>query len=361
MVLFSGDGYDSSSFGGLSDVWRATNVSISLSTGSTTAISTGGATASGTTGTTGDGGSQGSETLWEWRSGSTSPNAPSDHGVLGVFDADNVIGAREGVAMWHVPDTGVTWFFGGYNGAKSAYYHDIFAFDGYSWAWMGGSTGRNGAGTYGAQGVASSSALPGARVRSASCVDPDSRSLWLVWRVIVDFQTSADSSFVPPPLLFQYGGYGYDSIGTAGLLGDAFVFNTTSLWWTFIGGTSTAGVANRGRDGAGCVFDSNGNSLLVFGGLGVSGRYYNQLWRISASGTFQLLSGSDTINNRRGYYGALNTIGSNIGPGSRGFFSMFVDRSARLHIVGGYGYGGTTSPKNKSDDSFSAQRCAVFF
>ena len=71
------------------------------------------------------------------------------------------------------------------------YLNDLWKFDGADWSWMSGSNQVNQYGTYGIEGQANSTNVPGARYAAVSWVDSNN-DLWL------------------------FGGIGYDSVGLLG-------------------------------------------------------------------------------------------------------------------------------------------------
>jgi N-acetylneuraminic acid mutarotase len=96
--------------------------------------------------------------------------------------------------------------------------------------------------------------------------------------------------------LWLFGGGGYDSTGTNGILNDLWEFKPTTQTWTWVGGSSTAnaesvygmlGVASAsnvpgGREGSASWIDGSGN-LWLFGGSGIDSTgtegFLNDLWR----------------------------------------------------------------------------------
>jgi N-acetylneuraminic acid mutarotase len=205
--LFGGVGYDSAGIlGSLNDLWKFNPASSD----------------------------------WTWMSGSSTVTCVTDgaltncgvsgvYGTLGTPAAGNVPGGRFGEANW-TDIHGNFWLFGGlYQSISSATdqfaLNDLWEFNPSTreWAWMGGdSTAPNTKwpippgwpGVYGTLGTPDSASHPGSRLFATSWTD-SSGNLWL------------------------FGGEGYDSVGTLGLLDDLWEFNPSTREWAWMGGSST--------------------------------------------------------------------------------------------------------------------------
>jgi N-acetylneuraminic acid mutarotase len=158
--LFGGFGFDPSGSGDLNDLWKF----------------------SPTAGT------------WEWVSGSSTPDAASVYGTVGVPSASNVPGARSGAMSW-ADSSGTLWLFGG--DGSSATLDDLWRFNPTTmiWTWVNGSNTGNVTGVYGTLDVVSTANVPGARSQAIAFTD-SSGNLWL------------------------FGGLGYASSASPGLLND---------------------------------------------------------------------------------------------------------------------------------------------
>ena len=265
--IFGGDGYstvDSPDNGPLNDVWEFNS----------------------------------SSRQWAWMGGSKYTGQAGAYGQLGVFASSNMPGARLEAASW-MDLNGHVWVFGGYGYDAAGQYeelNDLWEFDPTKnqWAWMGGSNApvtsifcESGAfacsgapGVYGALGVPAPGNIPGSRYNTAHWVDKKG-NLWL------------------------FGGTGEDSNGYTVTLNDLWVFNPSTMEWTWMGGTDivnvvaqyqegsygTQGVPSAAnypgsRYGAASWTDTQGN-LWLFGGDGGGENdylgYYNDLWRYSTS------------------------------------------------------------------------------
>jgi len=271
---------------------------------------------------------------WTWESGLNSVNATGVYGTQGAASASNLPGARYNASSW-TDSSGNMWLFGGYGYSASnalSSLNDLWQYAPSTgqWTWVSGGNAGNASGTYGTQGAASVSNLPGARYSASSWTD-SAGNLWL------------------------FGGYGYDSAGTAGYLNDLWEYSPTTGQWTWVSGgnadnaagvygvqgTAAAGNAPGSRYAASSWIDSTGN-LWLFGGLGydstgVQGNL-SDLWRYSpSSGQWTWISGGNA-HNANGVYGTLGTASATNLPGSRQAASAWADSSGNLWLFGGYGY-----------------------
>src|ERR1044071_4692755 len=93
--------------------------------------------------------------MWTWMYGSAMTSSPavfSVFGTQGVTTATNYTGGRVYSYNWK-DGSGDFWVFGGYVGAGSGYWNDLWKFSPATslWTWMKGSTTINQFGTYGTQ------------------------------------------------------------------------------------------------------------------------------------------------------------------------------------------------------------------
>jgi N-acetylneuraminic acid mutarotase/uncharacterized protein YjdB len=215
---------------------------------------------------------------WTWMGGSNLIIQSGTYGNEGVPAAGNVPGARFRAMTW-TDASGNFWLFGAATGLDSAGHegalNDLWEYSSTTgqWAWMGGSNVEGQQGTYGTQGVAAASNIPGARGDAVTWTDA-SGNFWL------------------------FGGFGFDSQGESGNLGDLWEYSTTTGQWTWVSGSNVEGAfgqpVNYGtqgtpgltlapgarRDAVGWI-DSNG-TLWLFGGNGYdsAGNFglLNDLW-----------------------------------------------------------------------------------
>jgi hypothetical protein len=208
------------------------------------------------------------QTNWVWQGGSTYSNAPGFYGKFQSSCNSGLPPGRTQNAYW-VDKNGNFWVYGGFSSALgNVYLNDLWEFNTTTllWTWQGGSVPFNQPGSYGTMGSASASNQPGARVQPAFTVDA-SGNLWL------------------------FGGDGLDANGVMGELNDFWEFNTTTLQWTWQGGSSTAnptlsigplGVASTsyqasGRQAAALWIDQN-NNFWIFGGFNNTLGTLNDVW-----------------------------------------------------------------------------------
>jgi len=133
--------------------------------------------------------------------GSNVVNQAGTYGTQGTAASSNVPGARYYSVGW-TDASGNLWLWGGIGLDSTGHggqLNDLWKYSSGEWTWMGGSNVANQARTYGTQGTATSSNVPGARSAGVSWTDA-SGNLWL------------------------FGGGGYDSTGTAGWLNDLWKY-----------------------------------------------------------------------------------------------------------------------------------------
>jgi len=196
-----------------------------------------------------------STTEWTWTGGSStilpgSGGRPGVYGVLGMPAKANVPGGRAGALSW-IDGNGNFWMFGGqgYDSGindpnNAGYLNDLWEFNPSTteWTWMGGSSmlpcndGCGQHGVYGTLGDAAAGNMPGGRANGAHWTDSNG-NLWL------------------------FGGNGYASTGTTGLLNDLWRFKPSSNQWVWLGGNDTVDVCTTSSQ---CAWPG------VYGTLGVS-------------------------------------------------------------------------------------------
>jgi hypothetical protein len=268
---------------------------------------------------------------WTWISGSDLASQPGTYGALGTVASSNVPGARYYSFGW-TDAAGNFWLFGGTgldSNGSDGNLNDLWKYSAGEWTWMGGSNVVNQAGTYGTQGTAASSNVPGARAQAFGWSDA-SGNFWL------------------------FGGTGLDSVGSDGSLNDLWKYSAGE--WTWMGGSNVVNQSGtygtRGTAASNNVpgaryysvgwTDAAGNFWL-FGGIGLdstgqSGQL-NDLWKYNA-GEWTWMSGSNVIN-QSGTYGTQGTAASNNVPGARSGAVSWTDASGNLWLFGGGGYDST--------------------
>jgi N-acetylneuraminic acid mutarotase len=231
--LFGGTGYDSAgNQGNLNDLWE-----FSTSTNE-----------------------------WTWVSGANTINQLAVSGSLDKPAAGNVPAARNGGVSW-VDTKGNLWLFGG------AGFNDLWEFNPSTseWVWVSGNPVAPAAGgqpgIYGELQTPAANDVPGSRFAAVSWTD-SSGNLWL------------------------FGGLGYDSAGTLGLLDDLWEFNTTADQWIWMSGDPTV------PPGSSCsTLDNWCGDFGVYGSLQIpglgdhpGGRFEAASWTDS-KGNFWLFGG----------------------------------------------------------------------
>lgn len=120
---------------------------------------------------------------WTWLTGSDQQNSSAVYGELGVVNATNTPGPRDGPAAWFAPATRELWIFGGneWNGIRNGFLNDIWRYqiqDG-TWTWMHGSKLINEPGSFGTKGVYSPlNSIPGL-FRASSWYNSTNRHVWI--------------------------------------------------------------------------------------------------------------------------------------------------------------------------------------
>jgi len=266
---------------------------------------------------------------WTWMGGSESVNQFGNFGTLGAPAPSNIPGARQQAVAW-TDASGAFWLFGGDSyDAEGTFYdlNDLWRYREGEWTWMGGSDSPNQVGTYGTLGTPSASNVPGARFAAVTWTD-SSGSVWL------------------------FGGGGYDSAGTDGLLNDLWKYSKGQ--WTWMGGSHLAnqvgtyrtlrkparGIIPGARGQAVAWTDASGNFWL-FGGEGYASAPtvgdLNDLWKYRA-GEWTWMGGS-VSSNQVGTYGTLGTPSRSNIPGARYFRpAAWTDASGSFWLFGGAGY-----------------------
>lgn len=204
-----------------------------------------------------------------------------------------------------------------------------------NWVWTGGSSVAKKSGIYGALNIPHPSNIPGARSDSAVWNAQDG-TMWL------------------------FGGNGYGSGTTAGLLNDLWKRDPSSGTWTWLGGSK---LTNQGgsygaqglasptnspgaRSGAVAWLDPEGSRLWLFGGTGrdasaAGNGLLNDLWFYDlGTGEWTWVQGSNFIN-ANGLYGTQSIPAAANAPGARVGAVGWVDAMGRLWMFGGSGRGAT--------------------
>jgi N-acetylneuraminic acid mutarotase len=318
---------------------------------------------------------------WTWMSGSSTVGncirtgwcaQPSVYGTLGTAGPGNTPGSRDGAITW-TDKKGDLWLYGGWGYDVPAqtqyYYNELWEFDPSTneWAWMGGSSTRDGSacfedfnfavpflrcgepGAYGTEGSPAAGNFPGGRAGSAGWTDSEG-SFWL------------------------FSGNGFDINGYFGDPNDLWKFDTSSKQWTWVSGTSAitsygcdfyfcsgpssynslgnpgGGDVPMGRDHAAAWTDGNGNLWFYGGGgnnepnaIGILEYLLNDLWMFNPTtnqwtlmgGNYPTLCGDYCAQTPGAVYGAPGTPTAGSFPGSRFSPAGWTDPSGNLWLFGG--------------------------
>ena len=238
---------------------------------------------------------------WTWMGGSNVVNQKGAYGTQGTAAPGNIPGARHYSGTW-IDAAGNLWLFGGLGwdsgGTSEGDLDDLWKFSAGQWTWMGGSNVNKQKGTYGTQGTAAPSNIPGAR------------GVGLTW-------TDRAGNF------WLFGGGGYDSLGTVGQLNDLWKFSAGQ--WTWMGGPNianqsgtygTSGMAGPtnipGARANGFAWTDAAGNLWLFGGsgwdsTGTGHGDLNDMWKYGAS-QWTWMGGSNVVA-QNGTYGIQDTAG----------------------------------------------------
>lgn len=257
---------------------------------------------------------------WTWINGATIVNQSTVPGTLQKPASGNAPGARNNAVGW-IDHNGNFWLFGGYgfdSAGHVAFLNDVWEFNPSTgeWAWMNGSTlfsptAPEAQGVYGTLQTPASGNVPGSRVGAQGWTDRQG-NLWM------------------------FGGVGYDSTNTQGMLNDLWAFNPTTNQWAWMDGstmvpagcstsynwcgplgvygtlnTSAFGDVPGGRyDGASWT-DASGNFWL-FGGIGLDANggsgYLNDVWTFQPNSSGEPITATPTISPDSGTYSSWQTV-----------------------------------------------------
>lgn len=274
---------------------------------------------------------------WTWMSGSNLTEQGGTYGTLGIAAPGNIPGARYQAISW-IDASGSLWIFGGLGidstGSRGRL-NDLWKYSAGEWTWMSGAETADQKGEYGTKGAAAASNVPGARVSASTWTDA-SGDLWL------------------------FGGFGYDSNGTLGILNDLWKYSGGE--WTWISGSKvfnafgrygTLGTASThnvpgARSDSIAWIDGSGN-LWLFGGQGNDSNgalcrqsggalpcNLNDLWKFNA-GQWTWMGGANVIA-QPGIYGTLGKPSPNNIPGARASAVSWHDSAGNFWLLGGFGF-----------------------
>jgi len=284
---------------------------------------------------------------WTWMGGSNA-QPPSFSGFSGIYgtlgtpNSADLPGARASAATW-IDSTGNLWLFGGY-GADSTgtagKMNDLWKFDPVSqqWTWVGGSTtvpanAQPLAGVYGTLGKPTAANFPGARNSGSAWISGDGQ-LWLFGGV--GWDSEGNLGLLNDLWAFNPVSNQWAWMGGSNLTASPGQYGTLQ--------SPAASNIPGARSSASAWADTQGNFWML-GGYGidrnVTQALLNDLWEYSpASGTWTWMSGSSTagINGQQsGVYGSLGTASFGDTPGAREEAPVWTDRQGNLWLLAGYG------------------------
>jgi N-acetylneuraminic acid mutarotase len=309
--LFGGNGFDSTTLGNLNDLWKYTP-----STGQ-----------------------------WTWMSGVDDINQFGVYGTQGVASPTNMPGSRRGSISW-IDSSGNLWLFGGFANDSSSSVEDLNDLWKYNpstgqWTWVSGSNLAGAVGVYGTQGVANPANVPGGRENSISWID-SSGNLWLFGGL--GYDSIGNGRILND--LWKYN----PSTGQWTWMSGANVGAQTGIYGTQ--GTPSPSNIPGSRHFSISWIDSSGN-LWLFGGTGFdstsSQGLLNDLWKYTPStGQWTWVSGSNLIS-QSGVYGTQGVPAANNIPGSRRSSTPWIDSSGNLWLFGGTGFDSTGAQGTLND------------
>jgi N-acetylneuraminic acid mutarotase len=199
-----------------------------------------------------------------------------------------------------------------------------------NWAWVSGSKYANFAGTYETKFTSSALNQPSARQNASSWTSP-SGTLWM------------------------FGGGGYDSNATIGVLNDLWKFDPSTSQWTWIAGSSTANALGvypsapgptstagtnviSARSAAAQWVDASGQFWL-FGGSGYdkngNSSYLNDLWMLNPQNGEATWEAGTGVGNSASVTGTIGVPNSANAPSGRAFATTWVDSKGVFWLFGG--------------------------
>ncbi|MGB0064646.1 MAG: kelch repeat-containing protein [Terracidiphilus sp.] len=287
---------------------------------------------------------------WTFEGGSQTTNQTGTYGLPYAASTTYLPGARATAVSWTGAD-GSFWLFGGFgedSSGNAGPLNDLWKYDPTTleWTWMSGGLLRAQAGDYGTLGQASATNVPGSRSFASGAVD-SSGNLWL-------FSGSGCNT----------------SCATQGLLNDLWMYNPTTLEWTWEAGTQsenltgnagtiyvTAGSNDPGSREASNLWTDSANNLWIFGGQGFdttgapSGNL-NDLWEFDTTiKEWTFMGGSPTqAGALTPAYGTEGTPAiTNIPGGREVYLAWNMNSEGDFWLFGGFGYNSPTTSGNLND------------
>lgn len=175
------------------------------------------------------------------------------------------------------------------------------------WNWQGGSSSNNDVGVY-----TGDSQVPGARYGSVQWTDSDG-NLWL------------------------FGGAGRSDFANSwGYLADLWMYDTKLKKWNFVSGSKNLDIPNGSSPGGrwAAMGWYNADNLYLFGGSNRNGNFFSDLWKFNINSKQWILINGDSTLDRASVYTGLNQR-----PGGRWSSMSWFDKSGKLWLYGGNGFG----------------------
>ena len=310
LYLFGGYGYDiNGTYGLLNDLWRFNDSSGN----------------------------------WTWVSGSNVVSQYGVYGTMGVAASSNTPGARGWSSTW-ADSNGTFWLFGGYgygSSGSAGMLNDLWKYSGSKWTWVSGSKSISHKGVYGTKGVADANNVPGARYGSVLWMDTKG-NLWFYGGRGYDSRGSG--GYLSDSWKFDVDTNEWTWVSGSNLANQ----HSAGIYGTQ--GQSAANTTPGDRE-AFAAWRDNYGYLWLFGGIGYDsdGTYglLNDLWKFNGS-VWEWVSGSKTVS-QSGTYGTEGTADSHNTPGSRSYGVSCMDANGNLWLFGGSGYDQYGSDGNLND------------
>lgn len=340
---------------------------------------------------------------WTWIRGSAIVNQYGGYVTKGMPHPAAQPGTRHSPIVWK-DKSGNFWLFGGVGYAQTGPIggmNDLWKYDPSTnlWTWVNGPQLTGQPPSYGTQGVASPSNIPGPRSDGAGWVDPVTGDLWMfggnalgttgggpindLWKY--NIATDRWTWMKGPTITYQngtygtmgvaapannpgsrfwcnsfidasgnfylFGGEGYASVASAfGIMNDVWKFDIATNNWTWIKGSNlvnqpanfgSLGVSSPSNTPAGKYraigWTDSLNNFWSFGGYDQNNWKWNDLWKYDvATNEWVWLSGSNTLN-QWGVYGTMNIPSASNVPGGRASPSSWTAKDGSLWLFGGTG------------------------
>lgn len=253
---------------------------------------------------------------WVWIRGDSIPLNPGNFGVQGIPDPLNDPPSTYESCNW-TDQNGNFWLFGGWS--PNGIYADMWKYDPLTneWTWVKGPGTTNYSGSYGVQGVQSTTNNPPSMGEGVSTWTDQQGYLWLfgarkndMWKY--DISANAWTWMKGPNMLSDPGSYGIQGVPDPAN-NPAARYECASTWT-----------------------DASGN-LWLFGGIGNRGGFggFNDLWKYDPGlNEWTWVSGSSSVN-QIGVYGTKGVEAPANVPGARACYTHWMDTSGNLYLFGG--------------------------